>query len=678
MKKRILSGLISLAMAAALIPAAAAETMTFEYSFDFNNTAVLPAAGTDFAWANGGREVPAGSVAGPGGEAEDYAFGYVPSQYRNSTAGESTLHRYSNGVEFLNESLVGENRIADVSFVMSVDFMYRNAEDMIAYILSPRMAGTARQNAFPLAIKLQQGGELVCATEERSYDNSTGINNTITVLSSADIGTVAPYEWHNVAVKYTHSSTDGLYADVYLNGELKAEGLHCDYTNKIKGFVSLASPQSNTAIGKKEPDGSLTAVTPAARNEQIYLDNLYIGTDLTKVDYGFGISAVENKRMDRVRVHFNQDVEAAAAGDFIISTGDGSSAAAVTEAARIDARTVELQLDAALEEYAEYAVMFMTDQADAGYVSCSFTPQLAYFYDFNGSDTTYTPFSLNSKHNVRSTSRTGAYNTDSTDLDFTFVTHPGTNKDGSAMSRNKNGYNIYLTPDLAAVKSGTIQVNFDFKYDNETMFGWLVAPQLDKSLPNVVGFENNQLYCGATYADGVVLAPNTWYNIAATYNFYDGGVLTDVYLDGKLVINDVFNGYTGGINAISTLIDAHTPPEYAGNRADDVSTRNEYFHMDNVYIGIDTDYRNSAFEIGFDGDDAVINAGIFNKAGTAVVALYDGQTLKEAKLYDFDLEQLDVETVSAAFDSYEEGNTIKLIALDGMQNLTPLIEAAVK
>lgn len=670
MKKRILSGLISLAMAAALIPAAAAETTTFEYTFDFNNTTVLPAAGTDFAWANGGREVPAGSVAGPSGEAGDYAFGYVPAQYGNGTAGESSLHRYANGVEFLNESLVGENRIADVSFVMSVDFMYRNREDMIAYILSPRMAGTARQTTFPLAIKLQQGGELVCVTEERAYDNSTGIN-TITVLSSADIGTVAPYEWHNVAVKYTHSSTDGLYADVYLNGELKAEGLHCDYTNKIKGFVSLASPQTNDAmIG--------AGIRTAGRNEQIYLDNLYVGTDLTKVDYDFGINAVENKRMDRLTVHFNQDVEAAAAEDFIVSDSGGGSAASVTEATMIDARTVELQLDKVLEEYAEYAVMFMTDQVDAGYVSYSFTPQLAYFYDFNGSDTTYTPFSLNSKHNVRSTSRTGAYNTDSTDLDFTFVTHPGTNSDGSTMSRNKNGYNIYLTPDLAAFTSGTIQMNFDFKYDNETMFGWLVAPQLDRSLPNVVGFENNRLYCGATYADGVVLAPNTWYNIAATYNFYDGGVLTDVYLDGELVINDVFNKHTGGINAISTLVDAHTPEEYKGNRADDVSTRNEYFHMDNVYIGIDTDYRNSAFEIGFDGDDAVINAGIFNKAGTAVVALYDGQTLKEAKLYDFDLEQLDVETVSAAFDSYEEGNTIKLIALDGMQNLTPLIEAAVK
>lgn len=671
MKKRILSGLISLAMAAALIPAAAAETTTFEYTFDFNDTSVLPAAGTDFAWANGGREVPAGSVAGPSGEAGDYAFGYVPAQYGNGTAGEATLHRYANGVEFLNESLVGENRIADVSFVMSVDFMYRNREDMVAYILSPRMAGTARQNAFPLAIKLQQGGELVCVTEERSYDNSTGIN-TITVLSSADIGTVAPYEWHNVAVKYTHSSTDGLYADVYLNGELKAEGLHCDYTNKIKGFVSLASPQTNDAmIG--------AGIRTAGRNEQIYLDNLYIGTDLTKVDYGFGISAVENKRMDRLTVHFNQDVEAAAAEDFIVSDSGGGSAASVTEATMIDARTVELQLDAELEEYAEYAVMFMTDQADAGYVSYSFTPQLAYFYDFNGSDTTYTPFNLNqANQDVRRASEAGRYQTDSTDLDFTFVTHIGANADGSAMSRYRNGYNLYLTPDLAAFTSGTVQVDFDFKYDNETMFGWLVAPQLGGSIPNMVGFENNRLYCGATYADGVVLAPNTWYNIAATYNFYDGGVLTDVYLDGELVINDVFVNYTGGINAISTLVDAHTPPEYAGMRADDKGTRNEYFHMDNVYIGIDTDYRNSAFGIGFDGNDAVINAGIFNKAGTAVIALYDGQTLKEVKLYDFDLEQLDVETVSAAFDSYEEGNTIKLIALDGMQNLTPLIEAAVK
>ncbi|HIU48592.1 MAG TPA: hypothetical protein IAB04_04460 [Candidatus Avimonoglobus intestinipullorum] len=670
MKKRILSGLISLAMAAALIPAAAAETTTFEYTFDFNDTSVLPAAGTDFAWANGGREVPAGSVAGPSGEAGDYAFGYVPSEFANGTAGEESLHLYANGVEFLNESLVGENRIADVSFVMSVDFMYRNAEDMIAYILSPRMASKERRHTYPLAIKLQQGGELVCVTEERAYDKSTGIN-TITVLSSTDIGTVAPYEWHNVAVKYTHSSTDGLYADVYLNGELKAEGLHCDYTNKIKSFASLASPLTNTALFQNR-------IYPAGRNEQIYLDNLYIGTDLTKVDYDFGINAVENKRMDRLTVHFNQDIEAASAGDFIVSNSDGFPGAIVTEATMIDARTVELQLDAELEEYAEYAVMFMTDQA--GDVSYSFTPQLAYFYDFNGSDTTYTPFSLNSKHNVRRPSGAGAYNTDSTDLDFTFVTHPGTNPGGSAMDHNKNGYNIYLTPDLETVTitSGTIQVDFDFKYDNETMFGWLVAPRQGKNPPNFVGFENNRLYCGGTYADGVVLAPNTWYNIAATYNFYDGGILTDVYLDGELVINDVFNGYTGGINAISTLIDAHTPPEYAGMRADDVSTRNEYFHMDNVYIGIDTDYRNSAFEIGFDGDDAVINAGIFNKAGTAVVALYDGQTLKEAKLYDFDLEQLDVETVSAAFDSYEEGNTIKLIALDGMQNLTPLIEAAVK
>lgn len=665
MKKRILSGLISLAMAAALIPAAAAETTTFEYTFDFNNTTVLPAAGTDFAWANGGREVPAGSVAGPSGEAGDYAFGYVPAQYGNGTAGESSLHRYANGVEFLNESLVGENRIADVSFVMSVDFMYRNREDMIAYILSPRMASTARQTTFPLAIKLQQGGELVCVTEERAYDNSTKIN-TITVLSSTDIGTVAPYEWHNVAVKYTHSSTDGLYADVYLNGELKAEGLHCSHTNKIKSFVSLASPQTNTTLFQNR-------IYPAGRNEQIYLDNLYVGTDLTRVDYDFGINGVENKRMDRLTVHFNQDIEAAAAGDFIVSNSDGSPGAIVTEATMIDARTVELQLDAELEEYAEYAVMFMTDQA--GDVSYSFTPQLAYFYDFNGSDTTYTPFKMNNQ-DVRRASEAGRYGTGEDDVDYSFVTCVGANRGNGVVDKYTNGYDIYTAPEETVIKNGTVQVSYDFKYDNETMRGWLVAARTGGSIPNMVGFENNRLYCGATYAD-VELAPNTWYNIAATYNFYDGGVLTDVYLDGELVINDVFNKYTDGINTISTLVNALTPEDATG-RADDKNGRDEYFHMDNVYIGIDTDYRDSAFGIGFDGDDAVINAGIFNKAGTAVVALYDGQTLKEAKLYDFDLEQLDVETVSAAFDSYEEGNTIKLIALDGMQNLTPLIEAAVK
>lgn len=663
MKKRILSGLISLAMAAALIPAAAAETTTFEYTFDFNNTTVLPAAETDLVYNNEAVDVT--YIAGPSGEAGDYAIGYVPARYANSTAGEASLHLYANGFDFLSKSLVGENRIADASFVMSVDFMYRNREDMIAYILSPRMASTARRHTYPLAIKLQQGGELVCVTEERAYDKSTGIN-TITVLSSADIGTVAPYEWHNVAVKYTHSSTDGLYADVYLNGELKAEGLHCDYTNKIKSFASLASPLTNTALIQNR-------IYPAGRNEQIYLDNLYIGTDLTKVDYDFGINAVENKRMDRLTVHFNQDIEAAAAGDFIVSNSDGSPGAIVTEATMIDARTVELQLDAELEEYAEYAVMFMTDQA--GDVSYSFTPQLAYFYDFNGSDTTYTPFKMNNQ-DVRRASEAGRYGTGEDDVDYSFVTCVGANRGNGVVDKYTNGYDIYTAPEETVIKNGTVQVSYDFKYDNETMRGWLVAARTGGSIPNMVGFENNRLYCGATYAD-VELAPNTWYNIAATYNFYDGGVLTDVYLDGELVINDVFNKYTDGINTISTLVNALTPEDATG-RADDKNGRDEYFHMDNVYIGIDTDYRDSAFGIGFDGDDAVINAGIFNKAGTAVVALYDGQTLKEAKLYDFDLEQLDVETVSAAFDSYEEGNTIKLIALDGMQNLTPLIEAAVK
>ncbi len=664
MKKRILSGLISLAMAAALIPAAAAETTTFEYTFDFNDTSVLPAAGTDLVYNN--KSVDVTYIAGPSGEAGDYAIGYVPSEAANGTAGEESLHLYANGFDLLSKSL-DENRIADASFVMSVDFMYRNAEDMIAYILSPRMANKERRHTYPLAIKLQQGGELVCVTEERAYDNSTGINK-ITVLSSADIGTVAPYEWHNVAVKYTHSSTDGLYADVYLNGELKAEGLHCDYTNKIKSFASLASPLTNTTLFQNR-------IYPAGRNEQIYLDNLYVGTDLTRVDYDFGISAVENKRMDRLTVHFNQDIEAASAGDFIVSNSDGSSGAIVTEATMIDARTVELQLDVALSSYTEYSVMYMTSLADEGYVSRSFTAQLAYFYDFNGTDTTYTPFGMNSQ-DVRKASETGRYKTGEDDVDYTFVTCVGANRGDGSLTRYSNGYNIYSTPGGTAVKSGVAQVSYDFKYDNETMLGWLIAPRMDKSIPNIVGFENNRLYCGATYAN-VELVPNTWYNIAATYYFYDGGVLTDVYLDGEKVIDDVFVNYTGGFNLISTLINAATPEDATG-RADDKNGRNEFFHMDNVYIGIDTNYVNSAFETRFDGDDAVINAGIFNKAGTAVIALYDGQTLKEAKLYDFDLEQLDVETVSAAFDSYEEGNTIKLIALDGMQNLTPLIEAAVK
>ena len=205
------------------------------------------------------------------------------------------------------------------------------------------------------------------------------------------------------------------------------------------------------------------------------------------------------------------------------------------------------------------------------------------------------------------------------------------------------------------------------------MTGWLSALVNGPSIPNRICFEDNALISGdQKLAD---LEPGRWYNITVINRFITAGVFTDVYLDGEELITDIFVAYGRGINEIKTLINAKTPEEYAnGQYYPGGAERNEIFHIDNLYISSDPDYHTSAFKTSFDGDEAVIGAGAFDREGVAYLALYDGtdNTLKAVSRSDINMDALTTERIKAEFDEYQDGDVIKLICLASDTTLKPL------
>lgn len=632
MKKRLISLMVVVAMAQTFMTAVFAENTTFEYSWDFaDNTQ------TDkFTWVNNGS----GFIADIDG-----AIGWVPAKGGNGY-GDGVLNNNSNGITLL-ESELANNKISDTSFVVSVDFMTKS-DEMKAHLIAPK-PDNGKMGDYTMVVTLELGGTITCNGEY--------------------IGKIRPYEWHNVSAKYTHSSETGLTADVYMDGELKAEGIRYSYgKDPIYRFDIRAVSQTSEAMKKLSNrfDG---------RNEIIYIDNLYIGTDLSKVDYPFGISNIENRTMKELDVRFNQSVEGKNinADGLLISDSTGGTAGQIISAENIDSNTVRLTLDTALTANTEYTILSIYNTFSA----YTFKPHVALFYDFNyESGTVPETFALNSKHNVYLAPTEGAYGTGADDKDFCFTTFPSSNaKLDGKYNHSSNGYNTYTTPNSELIKEGMFTVSFDFKVDSDELCGYLIAPRYAYRVPNPVKLENKVITCGdIKVAD---LEKGVWHNITATYTLVPGGVLTDVYYDGEKKVDAKADTYSEGINQISTLITAKTSDE-AYAIATRPSARGEVFHMDNFYLNVDKGYITSDFKAYFDADNAVISSGAFANSGTAFVALYDGDSLKQVKMCSFELEGLRSIKLSTLFDEYEEGNVIKLICLEDMDSLTPKAEAVIK
>lgn len=633
MKKRLISLMVVVAMAQTFMTAVFAENTTFEYSWDFaDNTQ------TDkFTWVNNGS----GFIADIDG-----AIGWVPAKGGNGY-GDGALNNNSNGITLL-ESELANNKISDTSFVVSVDFMTKS-DEMKAHLIAPKL-DNGKLGDYTMAVTLGLGGTITCNGEY--------------------IGKIRPYEWHNVSAKYTHSSETGLTADVYLDGELKAEGIRYSYgKDPIYRFDVRAVSQTSDAMRQ-------ISTRFDRRNEKIYIDNLYIGSDVSKVEYPFGISNVENRTMKELDVRFNQSVDGKniSADSLLISDSEGGVAGSIVSAEAVDSNTVRLILDTALTANTEYTILSMYNTFSA----YTFTPHIALFYDFNyESGTVPETFVLNSKHNVYLAPTEGAYGTGEDDKDFCFTTFPSSNQklDGN-YDKYTNGYNVYTTPNSEIVKEGMFTISFDFKVDSDELCGYLIAPRsVDPEPEIVVQIKDKAIICGTNkIAD---LEKGVWHNITATYIFVPGGVLTDVYYDGEKKVDAKADTYIDGITQVSTLITAKTSDE-AYAIATRPSARGEIFHMDNFYMNVDSEYKTSDFNAYFDADNAVISSGAFANSGTAFVALYDGDSLKQVKMCSFELEGLRSIKLSTLFDEYEEGNVIKLICLEDMDSLTPKAEAVIK
>ena len=127
MKKRILSGLISLAVAAAITPAVFAETAAeagFEYKWTMFD-------GTETGYEKTNSNLTTLITTGPSGESGDTAIKWTP--WVGSGMGNGKVdHNNGHGLIF-----TVDEPISDASFVYSVDFMSQN-DEVIAILAAPK------------------------------------------------------------------------------------------------------------------------------------------------------------------------------------------------------------------------------------------------------------------------------------------------------------------------------------------------------------------------------------------------------------------------------------------------------------------------------------------------------------------------------------------------------------
>lgn len=655
--RKLLSVLLSAGIMASLIPGAAAEDTGFSYFWSFDGLS----APKDVAHASFDDAGETAVVTDPGasGAAGDNSYGTHASAYRRPGVTEL---KSAPRINFLSDVLSDSTVLAGKTIVVSVDFM-RKSDGARGYVICP-LYGEARWNDF-LGIRIRDDGCLTCTGSTNYQDNC---------ISEY----IQPGRWYNVAVKYTFDAADNHpSADVYVNGELMLDDIYYKY-QKTLPIAFRTACLASTDSKWNSTDGLTRAYE---RDETLYIDNLYIGDDLTRVDYELGISRVTENPTDKkqLTLRYNRDAAKAAYENdmFLLSLTSGAAGPNVTGSVWTDDKTVVLTLDSEIEPAVTYYISTLSDAA-AGKNAYAYKTKLEYFWSMDETENTYPKYFEKNNQDIARKYEQGRYDTDGKDFDFKWCTAVGSARhNGIDTSKIKymNGYNI-LNGKLGTFKTGVINVNMDFMLENPDLCGFIIAPRRDGAFPNFILLDNLKLFAGETEIG--TIEPKKWYNISAVYHFVTGGVVTDVYLDGELKVEALYNSYKNGITGISSLITANTSDEnFAISPRPD--GRGEYFHIDNLYISADETYTNSAFEYSFAGDAAAVSGGAIGKSGIVAAARYgaDGK-LKSIKLYDMKLDRTEKAAYDVSLGTAEENDVIKYFIWNGASDMIPAINPVVK
>ncbi|HIU47983.1 MAG TPA: S-layer homology domain-containing protein [Candidatus Avimonoglobus intestinipullorum] len=476
--------------------------------------------------------------------------------------GDGTISESSNGMNIYSGEISPQT---DGSVSVCYDFLIEN-DNLCAYLIAPRFGG-----AIAAAVTLREGAI--------SFEGE-------------EIATVAENEWHSIGVQYTLDSGN-LSADVYFDGVMMRSGAVAGDIPQtgITGFSILVNPNTSDEEFRENTrfDG---------RNEIMRMDNLYIGPDDACFQGAFkAVSVAQGDDYDQLEIIFNRAIDAASINSNTVSVSGMKVAGCTAEGSKL-----YVTLDAPMTTGTTYTVR-ISDQiasmdgiAFSGttefQVTASFPKTVNMLWDFNDKKNLPDYFVYNNKEVPIGTGDAGASG-EVGDNAYTFLIGVGQGMcdENYNIDRYTNGFRILHGALDSLINNVQLVYDIDFYVKNNDLIAWLFAPSY--------GTSDNSYYKPVELTEGVVsfqgqeigrIEANEWHNLGVVCTLSSAsGLVLDIYFDGVKKIS----GYTddsatarSGIKYFSILAGAHTTQEeYAANPRFD--SRNEYFVMDNLYIGND-------------------------------------------------------------------------------------------
>lgn len=547
--KKILAGVISAAMLLGNAAVLAADIP--EKTWTFDGITEKPAEFTD----NNPKKALPLSLSHKGSDGSGNAFGFVCGV--GVGMGNGVINTASNGYRIAVPEIT---EVTDGVVNYAYDFLVGN-QNVCAWLVAPRFG------------------------DSLELDGLVSLSNGNIQFGDQVLGTIQANEWHTVGAQY-RITPEGAVMDVILDGVRAVENYALKDAAKdgIKQFSLLVNPHTTTEQFQQNTrfDG---------RDEIFYMDNLYIGQNPNYFQGVYKVNSVaQGAKMNEINVSFNREPGAASSSDFSVSNRSVSGV-------RTDGKTVVLTLSEDLTPGEDYTVT-VSDQllaADGTAFSGtnSFTVSATYpktvNMEWTFDDKAIPPkyFAYNNKQ-VPAAAKDGVSGKPN-DYSFQYLIGIGGGRADGVLNKYTNGFRVFSKGELGfLVNDVTLCYDLDFMVKAKTLVAQLFSPNMGGTNYNPfrsVIVNNGIISCnGEAFAE---IEPNEWHNLGVVYTLSSAnGMKADIYLDGIKRYTDSDNSVTAksGLGCFNLLASANTDPNDPRTRFDD---RNEYFVMDNLYIGDD-------------------------------------------------------------------------------------------
>lgn len=551
--KKILAGVISAAMLLGNAAVLAADIP--EKTWTFDGIAGKPEEFTD----NNSKKILPLNLSHKGSDGSGNAFGFTCGVGFGMGSGKVTAS--SNGYQIAVPEIT---EVTDGVVNYAYDFLVGN-QNICAWLVAPRFGDSLELDGLvSLADGTIQFGDQV-------------------------LGTIQANEWHTIGAQY-RITPEGAEMDVILDDARVVEkyALKDAAKDGIRQFSLLVDPHTTAEQFQQNTrfDG---------RGENFYMDNLYIGQNPNYFQGVYKVNSVaQGSKMNEINVSFNREPGAVSSSDFSVSTRSVSGV-------RTDGKTVVLTLSEDLTPGEDYTVT-VSDQllaADGTAFSGtnSFTLSATYpktvnmewtFDDKAVPPTAFPKYFVYNNKQVPAAAKDGVSGKPN-DYSLQYLIGIGGGRGDGVLNKYTNGFRVLSKGELGfLVNDVTFCYDLDFMVKAKTLVAQLFSPTMggyDYNSYRPVVVNNGIISC-----NGVELAeiePNEWHNLGVVYTLSStNGMKADIYLDGIKLYTDTDTSVTAksGIGCFNLLASANTDPSDPLTRYDD---RNEYFVMDNLYIGDD-------------------------------------------------------------------------------------------